>query len=311
MTARLSLALLLSLAFAGRARSQELAEADALLAAGRVATAESILFQAANERPRDPEARLALGRYLGSRGALRVGAVLLEEARLFGADARRVATDLAPLYEALGDYRSLVTLPAAPLSAPQRAQAVWLVSHQPTLEMPDSMSIAYRAPNEAGTLGSVDLIVGGERFDATIDPHQHGVVIDMSLRGLAVELFPSAADTSLGALDQVQLGEGTLANVAVTFARLPSPTHAVIGLDVLARLAPTFDADRHRLVLRRGGRIAADRAGKRVPTLFLPDGVRVLRGGRFVVLGDADVQRVLRHRTWTLDVRRGELLLEP
>src|SRR5256885_11279967 len=63
-------------------------QADSLLAAGRVATAESVYYATSRARPRDATARAALGRYLASRRALRIGAALPEEARLFGGGSR-------------------------------------------------------------------------------------------------------------------------------------------------------------------------------------------------------------------------------
>ena len=82
-------------------------QADSLLASGRVSTAESVYYATSSARPRDAVARAALGRYLASRGALRIGAVLLEEARLFGGDSTTIARTLAPIYGSLGDYRAL------------------------------------------------------------------------------------------------------------------------------------------------------------------------------------------------------------
>ena len=294
-----------------RANAQEWTGADALLAEGRIAPAESLLFLAATVRPRDPEARIALGRYLGSRGAWRVGAVLLEEARLFGADARRVARDLAPLYRTLGDYRALATLPGSPLTSVERAQAAWFVSHQPTLEMEDSTIVAYRAPTDTGALGRITIQVGGTTFDADIDVRRHGLVLDAGRRDIAEEIFTSErnGDTSLGALEAVHIGEATLGNVPVTFEKLESSRRALIGMDVLVKLSPTFDAVHQQLVLRRG-RVAVKRAGERIPALMLPDGIRVLRADGFIPLDGDEMLSALRGRVWTLDYRRGELLLE-
>ena len=69
--------------------------ADSLLAAGRVTAAESLYYAASSASPRDPGPRAALGRYLAARGALRIGAVLLEEARVFGGDTASLARALS------------------------------------------------------------------------------------------------------------------------------------------------------------------------------------------------------------------------
>jgi len=311
MRARLGLVAIASLATAGTLGAQERTPAAALLADGHVAPAESMLFQAATDHPRDAEARIALGRYLATRGALRVAAVLLEEARLFGADSRRVAKDLAPLYRTLGDYQALVTLAGSPLTKAQRSHAAWFVSHQPTLAMGDTAVAAYRAPSDTGSLGRVSLQIGSTRFQASIDPRRQGLVLDSSRKKLAEVLFDVDSPSPLGSVALVHLGDVAFGNVPVTFERMPDSKRAVIGLDLLMKLAPTFDAKAGRVVLRRGGRVAKERPGQRHPVFFETDGVRVLDGERFLSLTGAEMMQLLRSRTWTLDARRGELLLEP
>jgi hypothetical protein len=270
-----------------------------------------MLFQAATDYPRDAEARISLGRYLASRGALRVAAVLFEEARLFGADSRRVARELAPLYRTLGDYQALVTLAGSPLTKAQRSQAAWLVSHQPTLEMGDTVAMAYRSPSDTGSVGSVSLLVGSVRFEASIDPRRHGIVLDASRKKLAEELFQSDSFSTLGSLAEIHLGDVALGNVPVEFDRMNDSRRAIIGLDLLMKLAPTFDARGKHLVLRRGGRIPKERPGERYPVFFEGSRVRMLDGQRFVSLAGAEMMQLLRNRSWTLDARRGELLVEP
>src|ERR1051325_8633618 len=82
------------------AAAQRANGADSLLAAGNLVGAESSYYASVRVRPRDPQARRQLGRFLAERGALRVGAVLLEEARQFGADPATGARDLVPLHPA-------------------------------------------------------------------------------------------------------------------------------------------------------------------------------------------------------------------
>ena len=91
MNRRLASTITLVLALAAGAlpaRAQRyVTRADSLLRQGRVFAAEELYYTAVRKAPRDPVARLALGRYLAARGALRPGAVLMEEARFFGGDA--------------------------------------------------------------------------------------------------------------------------------------------------------------------------------------------------------------------------------
>ena len=296
-----------SLVAARAAAAQELLP-DSLLAGGQVAPAESLYFAYAASNPRDPIARAALGRYLGARGASRVGAVLLEEARFFGGNPRTVAIDLAPLYRALGDYRALVTLPASPLSMTERAQAAWLASHPPTLQMPDSLGVPYTPAGDG--LGTLTIRVGGRALTATIDPRRSGIVIDAAASGdTSIRVFRvTDAAPITGVASVVRLGDLVLGNVPATIEPV-GERRAVIGLDVLRPFAPTFDPMRKRIVLRRNGRIAPGAAGVHVPALFDDDDVRVLRGDHFTSMADAEVAASLRSRRWTLDARRGEVVL--
>src|SRR5688572_148744 len=164
----------------------ELARADALLKAGRVEAAEALYYREARRRPRDPAARMALGRYLASRGATRIGAVLIEEARFFGANPALVALHLAPLYVRLGDYKALALLPSAPLSAAERARAEWLAKNPSTVVGPESLTVALTPPESdtPALLGAVIVAIDGESVVAEIDPSVSGLVLDTSRAGM-------------------------------------------------------------------------------------------------------------------------------
>ena len=292
------------------ARAQRVSDADALLSRGEIAPAESLYFLAAQLQPRDPDARFALGNYLSARGALRVGAVLLEEARNFGADSRRIAMELAPLYRELGDWRALATLPASPLSPAEREQATWLVAHPPTLAMADSVVIPYTAATDSETLGRVSLRIGDLVLDAAIDPRRSGIVLDASRRSLHELTLFGNGNNALGAAERVEIGALSIGNAPVSFATLGSRTRAVIGLDVIRVFAPTFDATHNVLVLRRSGRIARTASGTRLPLLSTRGRADIVRAGRFIPLASAEMQRVLDGRVWTIDARRGDILIK-
>lgn len=314
MNARAALATAALLAItAPAAMGAQLTGADAALASGRLPRAESLFYLQASRQPRDPVSRAALGRYLAARGAFRVGAVLLEEARMFGGDPRAIALDLAPIYRELGDWSALATLSSSPLSAGAQEQARWLVSHGRTIAMPDSATITYRTPSDTGSLGEITIRVGDRALTATIDARRVGVVLDRRLRSSrGVRLFERAGrnDSVKAALREVGIGDLTLENVAATFTDLAGESRAVVGLDVLRALAPRFEGDRGRLVLHRAGRVRADAPGTRYPTLTGDGGVRVLVDGRFVSLAGGDMRERLLTRRWTLDTRRGEIVIE-
>jgi hypothetical protein len=83
-----------------------------------------------------------------------------------------------------------------------------------------------------------------------------------------------------------------------------------IGLDVLVHLAPTFDPLAKSVTLRRSGQIAATTAGTRMPILVDPTGTRVLLDGHWESMTAHTAAALLSTRRWTLDGRRGSILLQ-
>jgi hypothetical protein len=294
-------------------------QADSLLASGHVASAESVYYATSSARPRDAVARAALGRYLAARGALRIGAVLLEEARLFGGDSASIARSLAPIYGSLGDYRALAVLPASPLSGAERARTKWLVAHPPVLEFPDSVAALPYKPLADGTgLGIVTIGIGERRVDAVIDPLVSGVV----MRGRAarrrggIRIVGQDSSGSVAIVSELHVGDVILSNVP---ARLDTNTaHAangnrsgtVIGLDVLRRLAPTFDPKSDTITLRRSGQLSPATTGTRLPMLLDGQGLRILSDGHWESAASRATAELLASRRWALDARRGAIVLQ-
>jgi hypothetical protein len=289
-----------------------LARADNLLRVGRMFAAETLYYYAVRRAPRDPEARLALGRYLAARGALRIGAVLMEEARYFGADPKKVAVYLAPVYAQLGDFRALAGLPNTPLHNAERSRAEWLRDNAPTVEGPDSASIHW-APSDTGALGTVALRIGHETVHATLDPRAHGLVLDtVWMRRKETKVFASKFDNDVrnaaGVTLAIGLGDFTVRQVLTSFAPQVSPAQAVIGLDVLMPFAPTIDAAARRIMLRKGGRLDRDLPGERVQTLLFGSGLWLVWEQSMLPLAGEDAKRLLSGGAWTVDWRRGQLV---
>ena len=300
-------------AVSARAQATVIARADTLLIAGRVFSAESLYYRAVRMDSHDPAARLALGKYLAARGALRVGAVLMEEARYFGGNAGDVARALAPVYEALGDYAALASLPASPLPYAERARAEWLGAHPPAAAGPDSAWVPYRV-SDSHLLGQVVLRLGADSLVAAIDARVHGLVLDPAwMQRREIKRFASRGARSPGDVTAValavRLGAFTLTNVPVRFQLEREREIAVIGLDELASLAPTFDPLAGRMLLRRSGDVAANMPGFRIPTLATERGVFVIKTETVFPIGHPDVQQYLRHARWTLDARNGEVIV--
>lgn len=295
-------------------QAQELlARADSLMNAGRVFAAESIFYYMVRRDPRNPAARLALGRYLAARGALKVGAVLMEEARYFGGDPTAVADALVPVYEQLGDYASLAALPASPLDYAERRRAEWLRDHPPGVAGPDSAVAPYQV-NDTHLLGEVVLGIGDDSVRAAIEGRVHGLVLDTSwIRHEGFVRFASRGERDprkvAAVAREVRLGEITLTNVPVRFEALRGSADAILGLDVLGDLAPTFHPVMGRILLRRDGQVDEAEPGFRIPTLATEAGIFVVKTQTIFPVGHPDIQQVLRHREWTLNPERGEIIV--
>ena len=304
----------LTLCLALPAAAQDpIARADALLRAGRMSAAESLYYAAVRVSPRDPAARLALGKYLAARGALKVGAVLMEEARFFGGDAKVVAEQLAPVYRRLGAYDSLVTLPGSPLSAAEQMRAQWLRSNPIVVSGPETATLGYRSA-EAGMLGRITLVIGSDSVEASIDPSAAGLTLDTAwARRRGIRSFGDEGEKEArrlaGVAATVGYGALSMRNVPVRFAAQRGAWGAVIGIDLLGTLAPTFDPRASTITLRRSGKVEESIQGIRAPTLLRSDGLWMVRGRSMISLGSGDAQRVLRNSRWTFNARRGEIIV--
>ena len=290
--------------------------ADSLLNAGSLQRAESLYYAAAQAHPRDPASRWALGRYLIARGAPRVGMTLLEEAIQFGGDAARIGGDLAPVYLRLGEYQKLVAFRAAPISSTERERARWLVSHASKLVAPESSTVVqYKKSNEMSGIGSITVRVNGRPIDATISTHVHGLVLsDTSAIAKRLHAFrapgASASQNVPAVADSIGFGAYSISAFPVTIGTVVG-RQAEIGIDVLARFAPTFDPRSDRVTLHVSGSVPkVATSADQFPTLLTSDDLRILQAGGWVSVDQPAIAKMLSTRRWTLDAKRGQLTVE-
>jgi hypothetical protein len=299
-------ALSASVVAAQPARRIEPSPADLAIARGRLDDAEAQLFEASRLSPRDPAVRGALGSFLAARGRLKVGAVLLEEARQFGGDARAIDERLAHIYAWLGSWDLVAALRgSAALDGPRRARAAYLARNPFLFTGPDS-SVVPLEPNELAGLGRIAIEVGGARLPADIDAGIEGLVLPATtdMRG-AVEFFGEEGGASLAVAHTVTIGSVALRNVP---ARLEPVTSARVGLDVLARMTPTLDLTARTLTLRSGPEVVR---GDELQILLTFPGVRIAARADAVpvALESAAGRAALRATRWTLDLRRGAVIV--
>jgi len=295
-------------------RAQALRAADSLLAAGKLARAESAFYAAARTRPRDPVARFALGHFLVERGATRVGATLLEESLQFGGDPVFVGRELARAYLATAEFAPLAALAAA--SPAQRDRAKWLTTHEPRVIAPDSVISVKLAPGgDSTSLGLVAARVNGVAIALSLNSQVQGIVVSRAaVSGRRPRIFAAGVDSTgdgdlLAVADSLSIGRLTMLNQPVAVATLPPGTQGLIGLAALGRFAPTADSRLGTLTLRPDGSVRDTIPGDRLPTLDQATGVSVLRSGVWIA-SPADVARLLRNRGWTFDAKRGTLIVE-
>ena len=319
MSARVGAAVTAGLLLAARGAlyaQQTDARADSLLREGAIGRAESLYYAAVRVRPRDPEARWALGQYLISRGAVRVGATLVEEAVRFGLDSAVGAATLAPAYLQIGEYHALAALPAPTLSGAELARARWLVEHPSRIVAPDSIiAVDYRPSAGDGAIGTIPVRVNGRTVDATITARVHGLVVsDTTALATRLRRFSSSAVTARGApvvADSLDIGRLSISNAPATIAAgIDAP--ALLGIDTFMQYAPTFEPRVHRVLLHPTGIPAAVPTGVTVlQTLRIENDLLVARGGGWASLASPVLAGLFRDRRWTVDAKRGRILIEP
>ena len=295
------------------ARRNDPPAAELAVSFGRLDIAEQELFDASRRAPREPAARGALGLFLASRGHLKVGAVLLEEARQFGGNAAAIDARLARIYPWYGAWNLVSLLPTARSFDPAEFdRARWLAVHRGAVHGPDSVIVALE-PSEASeetAFGRVALNIDGTIVEADIDPNVEGVVFPAGNNVLgSMQLFGPirGSGATLGVSYAIGIGAISLINVPVRF---DGGVRARIGFDVLSPFAPTFDQASAQLTLRV--RAAAPVGTESIAFLLGFPGILIAaRPALPLVPIESEAGRAaLRGTRWTFDLRRGAITLE-
>ena len=297
--------------------AQSVATADSLFQRGILDRAESLYYGVARLRPHDPSARSGLARYLAGRGSARLAVTLFEEALRFGGDSTQISADLAPLYLGLWQYRSLLGLRPSVVSLAERERARWLGSHPTRLRAPDSLITVFYQPlaDNTGRLGRMSMRINGRTVDAVISVTTNGIVLSDSvatatrLRRFAGHYARGGASSldDIAAADSIGLGRLTLTNFPARVSQMSTP--AIIGADVLGKLAPTFDPATGRMVLRVNGSVPSGLPGDRFPTWSTTTDLKLLQTGGWISIAQPQIVQMLVGRVWTLDAKRGQIVL--
>jgi len=294
------------------AGAQSLRAADSLIQHGSVERGESLYYAAVRGHPRDPEARLALGRYLAERGATRVGVTLVEEAVQFGLARETAAPILAPMYDELEEYTDLLALPAGTVSAAERDRARWLAAHPPrTIAGDSTVMMAYTARPNGASLGTVTLRVNGRPLTMAISPTGRGISISESAaNAVKAHRFPaSAAHSVVASVDSIGLSRVAVTNVPVSIDAQTGGVDGTVTLEFLARFTPTFEPAANRVTLRVGG-TAPRFAGNHFPLMDTAGDLAIVQAGGWAPLRLPQMSAMLRERRWTLDLKHGQLIVQ-
>jgi hypothetical protein len=321
MKRRLMIAALAALTSARPAAGQSAAlrHADSLLRAGMLERAESVYYAEARHRPRDPEARAGLGLFLLSRGAVKIGATLLEEAIRFGGDPAVLGPPLASAYAYLNDWRSTAMLAESPLHDGQKKRNSWLLQHPTRVIAPDStvlMALA-RTPLDS-FIGVTPIRLNGTTVKALIRPALH-CKIELSDTSHALAKLHTFPDTRTrgglpylaAAADSVGLGRMTILGVPIDVRPLGPDVGATICFGELMPFSPTFDARAGLLALHVSALPAPPRTVTTVP-FYAPEGrLSLIRAGGLASIVSPAVRSFLGDSRWTIDTRRGQVVIEP
>lgn len=317
---QLSKTLLVLVALATSASAQRVNRvADSLVRRGALERAESLYYADARARPRDPQARFALGQFLAGRGAARIGATLLDEAKQFGGPKAQIDSALSRIYFDLGEYAAVAAL-RSEMSVERRRFIDWLVTHPSRVSAPDSgVLVAFARTSFDGYLGAVRLRVNGYPVVAQVWPRAAcGLrIADTSAAVSKLHTFSkSVLDTTDGALavaDSVGFGRMTITNLPLTAMKMREGVQATICLGTLMKYAPTFDPKANLMTLHLGGTVPRARPSSvSLPFFMSGDGIfSVSQAGALMPLVLPQMAAMLRDRRWTIDTRRGVVVLEP
>jgi hypothetical protein len=229
---------------------------------------------------------------------------------VFGADSGANARTRAPVLQAADDWTALAQMAHSPLTGAERERARWLAVNPPAASGADSVTVAFEHSSAEG-LGRVELVIGQDTLAADIDPNVDELVLgDYAHFAALVQVFSGAAGDRVAVVQRLSIGDLILEHVPARIDQRLGPARARIGLTLLAKLAPTVDAAAGVLTLRRDGRVGASLGRRRVPVFFYFPGVRIARADRLVPIESPAGRAVLAEARWTLDLKRGELVLE-
>jgi hypothetical protein len=288
---------------AGQQRTRIIAEADSALFAGNLVLADSLYFIAVRYWPRDPQARTSLGRYLGARGKAKPAVVLLEEARMFGGSPVETGKLLAPLYEQLGSWRALLTLPGSPLSIAERRRAAWLSEHTFGALADNSTATMVGAP-AGDTIARVPVRLGGKTVLASIVGNDAGIIAGTRLAESVARRFEG--DPTVVLFDSMAVAQMRFMNVPATVG--PEASSVTIGAAALGRFVVQLEYGKRRIVVSRTD---AAKAEARYPLLRWDGEMRVLDRDRWIPLPTFAATVAKSAKTLVIDVATGEVRVRP
>ena len=309
--------LIASVATAASLSAQSVRVADSLLRRGELQRAESMYYAATRARPRDPEARFALGKYLLDRGAFRIGATLIDEAMQFGYDRRAGSALLARVYINLGEYAAAEGLPVNSPSSGEHAQIRWLAAHPKRVLASDSSAlVAFSRTSVPGYLGAIRIRLNGQPMIAMVSPRTTCAlrVSDTAAVARTLHRFgasPRAGEGLSAAADSLVLNRWMIHNVPAVIEPMRENVQAVVCFGLLANYAPFFEPLANLMTLHLGGVVGAPSSRSVVtPILDVEGQYTMFTSNGWTPLASPAAMQVLGTRRWTFDSRRGQITID-
>jgi len=166
------------------------------------------------------------------------------------------------------------------------------------------------------TIGTLPIRINGRNFNAVINARARGITLGNDVANTTrARRFETAVDSDralrLAVVDSIDLGRIAVRNVPIRIDVSGGERNVLIGLDALMRFAPAFDGPAGKLSLHAGGSPGArpDQATD-INTLLVDGELLAATAGGWASVTMPNIARLLRGHRWTIDTKRGRIVVE-
>jgi hypothetical protein len=222
---------------------------------------------------------------------------------MFGGSPTETGRQLAPLYEQLGEWRALLTLPGSPLSLAERRRAAWLSEH-PFGFVGDNSSASMIGSPVGDTIARVAVRLGGKAVIAAIVGTDAGFTVGTRIADDVARRFEG--DPTIVTFDSASVAQLRLRNVPATIG--PDASTVTLGATALGRVILMIDYAKRRITIAR---VDGEKADVRHPMIRWEGELRVLERDHWVSLPRFAARLAESKKTLVIDVIAGEVRVRP